>query len=110
MLDVVFAQLIGLANNWKGQAAGRRKFTTVDPVADTIDYQAGELESLVERLKRDTELLTAEQYAKLHDTTPQTVNAWCRMGKVEGAIPKGRSFLIPRNTTPPKFKRVKRTA
>lgn len=108
MLDVVFAQFKGLAENWHKEAERRRQVTRVEPVADTTDYCAGELESLIQRLEKDTEMLTPSQYAKLHKTTPQTVTAWCRAGKITGSVPKGRSYLIPRTAAAPRRRSERR--
>lgn len=107
MLDVVFAQLRAMKDNWHSEAARRRKVTSTDPVADTIDYCAGEAEQLLARLEEDTSTLTPGEFAKLHKTTPQTVSAWCRSGKLTGAIPSGRTWRIPRTAKAPRRRAVR---
>lgn len=110
MLEIIFAQIKGLQRTWHNEAERRRKVTSTDPVADTIDYCAGEVEQLVKRLEEDTAMLTPGEYAKLHKTTPQTVTAWCRAGKIAGAEPKGRSWLIPRTAAAPRRRAARRGA
>lgn len=110
MLEAVFAQVRGLARTWHTEAERRRQVTRVEPVADTLDYNAGELEQLLSKLEEDTAMLTPGEFAKLHKTTPQTVSAWCRAGKLTGAVPKGRSWLIPRTSAAPRRRTARRGA
>lgn len=102
MLDIIFAQIEAQVRSMDDEVKKRRRVTAVDPVADTTEYYAGEIRSLLDRLKKDTEMLSPRQFAQLHRTTPQTVNAWCRAGKLEGVVPNGRSWLIPRTAQAPK--------
>jgi len=102
MLEIIFAQIEAQVSSMEAEVKKRRMVTAVDPVADTTEYYAGEIRSLLGRLKKDTEMLSPRQYAELHKTTPQTVTAWCRSGKLEGAVPNGRSYLIPRTAQAPK--------
>lgn len=110
MLESIFAQFKGLIKNWHQEAERRRKVTTVDPVADTIDYVAGELETVVKRLEEDTVMLKPGEFARLHKTSAQTVTAWCRSGKISGAEPNGRSWLIPRTAQAPRRRTARRSA
>jgi len=41
--------------------------------------------ALAAEVRRDTAELTAEQFAALHRTTPQSVRAWCAAGRVPSA-------------------------
>jgi hypothetical protein len=107
MLEVVFAQLRAMKDNWHSEAARRRKVTSTDPVADTIDYCAGEAEQLLARLEEDTTTLSPSEFGKLHKTSPQTVTAWCRSGKIAGAVPNGRSWRIPRSARAPRRRAVR---
>jgi hypothetical protein len=84
-----------------------KRISQVNPVADTRAYDASELLSLLEKIEKDTEQLTTAQYAKLHKTTPQTVTAWARQGKI-AATPRGaRGYLIPRSAIPPRRRSAK---
>lgn len=107
MLDVVIAQIRGLAQEWEADAKKQRRISLVNPVADTRAYDASELASLLDQIEKDTEQLTTAQFAKLHKITPQTVTAWAREKKIP-AIPRGaRGYLIPRSAIPPRRRGTK---
>lgn len=110
MLDAVFAQLKGVTKNWRADAERRHRITAIDPVADTTAYLAGELDDLVKRLEADTAMLSPSEFARLHHTTAQTVTAWCRSGKITGALPKGRTWQVPRDAMPPRRRTIRRGA
>lgn len=101
MLDAIFSELRELARSWQGEVKERREITQDDPVADTIENRSRLLERKLQELEKHTERLTPSQYAELHGTTPQTVTAWCRAGKIR-CVPNGRSYLIPRSSMPPR--------
>lgn len=96
MLDAVFAAIQTVADGWSKEVTTRRRLTTTDPVADTLEYAAGELAAEVARLREDCRTLTPEQYAELKagGVTAQTVRNWIHEGELEAYRgPKG--WLIP---------------
>lgn len=106
MLDIVFSRFRELADKWDGEVKQRRAITQIDPVADDAAYRARELRDALKTLERETEMLSPIAFAMLHKTTPQTVTAWCRAGKVR-CQPNGRSYLIPRDVPPPRSRAAK---
>ena len=82
MFDVLFAAMWAGAATWKTEVAERRRISAHDPVADTLDYCAGEMTSQLKALESDTVWLTVEQYADLKLVTPQTVRNWIRRGEL----------------------------
>lgn len=110
MLEVIFAQIEGAIGTMDQEVQKRRRVTKTDPVADATEYWAGELRSVLERVKSDTEMLSPAQYAKIHRTTPQTVSSWIRSGKLAGVVSNGKSYLIPRNAKAPSPRRRKAAA
>jgi hypothetical protein len=85
------------AQSWRQEAEERRRISKSDPVADTLDYCAGELAVRLREAERADESLTVEQFARLADVdvTPQTVRAWIRRGELPATLtPKG--WKIPR--------------
>lgn len=89
ILDAMFAELQSIATGWKGEATKRRRYTSVDPVADTLDHCAGELEAQVAALKDGAYYLTVEDYARLHDVSAPTVRAWIRTGQLRAITTDG---------------------
>lgn len=96
MLDAVLAAIETVAKGWSQEVARRRKVTKTDPVADTLEYTASELNEQLERLKEDYRMLTPEQYAELKGggVTAQTIRNWINAGELEAH--KGpHGWLIP---------------
>lgn len=52
-------------------------------------------------LHTPTQYVTAEEFAELHQKTTSVVRRCCRNGRIEGAILKGRVWLIPEGTPYP---------
>lgn len=105
MLDVVLTQIRGVARGWQREAADMKRITPTNPVADTTEYRASELLSVVEQIEKDTQLLTTAQFAKLHRKTPQTVTGWVRDKKVPGIPGPNGGYLIPRSAPAPTGRR-----
>lgn len=82
ILDAMFGELTSVATAWKTEAGQRRRFTAVDPVADTLDHCATELESQVASLREGAYYLTVEDYARLHDVSAPTVRTWIKTGQL----------------------------
>lgn len=96
MLDAVFARVQAVADGWAKEVAKRRRLTNVDPVADTLEYAAGELSAELEQLREDCRMLTPEQFAQLRagGVTPQAVRNWIKNGELE-AYRTPRGWQIP---------------
>lgn len=105
-VDRVIAKFRALAVSMEKEAVQRHEVTKVDPVADTKLHDARLIIAVADAADEETKLLTVAEYAAQlgGKVTPQTINQWCRDGKIEGAIEKGRGFLIPRNAQPPKMR------
>lgn len=91
MTDVVVSAVEGVTRTWTQEAEKRRRISRSDPVADTLEYCAGELKSRLRAVYGDNRL-TVEQYAKLPhvDVTPQTVRHWIRTHQLQAIeTPKG---------------------
>lgn len=89
------AAILGnLVAKWKAESSRRKQITSVDPVADAIDYCAGELDEALKDAMAAERRLTVEEYAAKVRKSPQTVRAWCRRGKIKAErTPTG--YLIP---------------
>lgn len=96
LVESILANIKGVAKGWTQEVERRRKITEMDPVADTLEYTASELDAEVERLLADFQHLTPEQYAasKGGDVTAQTVRNWIKAGELE-AVRGPRGWLIP---------------
>jgi len=46
--------------------------------------------------------LTTAEYAKLWNISQRRVAIYCKEGRIQGAILKGKTWLIPENTEKPK--------
>ena len=96
ILDAVFAANRAVAEAWQSEAERRRKIATADPVADTLDFCAGEILTQLNELQQDSTWIGVEDYAALHDVTPQTVRNWIRRGELK-AHDSGHGYMINRN-------------
>lgn len=101
MADVFTAAIEGVTRTWKQEAHKRRQFTKTDPVADTLEYCAGELDSRLESLKESMRRLSVEQFAKREGVTPQTVRNWIRRGLIQGD-PTSKGYVIEATQIAPK--------
>ena len=52
-------------------------------------------------LHTPSKYVTAEEFAELHQRTTSVVRRCCRNGRIEGAVLKGRVWLIPEGTPYP---------
>lgn len=52
-------------------------------------------------------LVTAAEYAKLHDKQSAIIRRFCQAGRIDGAIKKGKTWLIPENSPYPSDERYK---
>lgn len=85
MLDVILADFRGKLGEMEREVLRRRKVSSVDPVADTTEYWAADLERLLDDMDRKYATVTAAQYAKIHGGVPSSVRRWCERGELAGA-------------------------
>lgn len=71
-----------VTKKWRAEARRHRAITPVNPIADTIDYCAAELEGALQDAARADAYLTVDEYATQYRASPQTVRTWCRAGKI----------------------------
>lgn len=105
MADLVLSAVEGVTRTWIQEADKRRRISRADPVADTLEYCAGEIASRLRAVHSDNRL-SVEQYAKLShiSVTPQTIRTWIRTGQLQ-AIETPKGYRIA-----PDAKRLRRTA
>jgi hypothetical protein len=97
MPDLVLSAAERVVKSWRQEAVKRREVSRLDPVADTLDYCAGELAARLRSIAEETQFWTPEEYARLPhvNVTPQTVRIWIRGGQLSAQNgPKG--YLIPK--------------
>lgn len=84
-IDSTFAVLKSVADGWEQEAQQRRRFTAVDPVADTLDHCAGELRHQIGLCRDGLGSLSVEDYARDEGVTPQSVRLWIRTGQLSAS-------------------------
>lgn len=90
MSDMVSSAVEGVARTWRQEAELRRRISKTDPIADTLDYCAGEIAARLRAVEETGKLLTVEQFARRESVTPQTVRNWIRGSRVAATeTPKG---------------------
>ena len=94
-LDAYFASARTVAGEWQRTAESRRLISVTDPIADTLDFCATELLKVTRDMEDATQWLTTEEFAALHNCTPQTVRNWIRRGELD-ATDTGTGYLIHR--------------
>ena len=98
MPDLVVGAIERVSRTWREEAHKRRGISSTDPVADTLEYCAGELTARLRTITQETEYLSPEEYARLPhvDVTPQTVRHWIRTNQLPAEHgPKG--YRIPKS-------------
>lgn len=97
-MDPIVTPFVSAARSWKQEAAKRRAISAVDPVADTLEYCAGELAERIRDAELANEGLTVEQYARLPhvSVTAQTVRNWIRRGQL-AAVETPNGYRIARS-------------
>lgn len=94
------APLEQLASGWISEVKRRRQFTAVDPVADTLEYCAGELNERIRLASFAQAEVTVDQFAELHRVLPATVRRWCRQNRLGARLTPG-GYVIPADAIPP---------
>ena len=54
-----------------------------------------ELNAMYHLIRMECRYLTIEEYARIHDCSPSTVNIWIRRGKIRSATKFGQKWMIP---------------
>jgi hypothetical protein len=85
MLDVILADFRGKLGEMRAEVSRRRAVTAVDPVADTTEYWAGDLERMLNDMSRRYATVTPKEYAQIHGGVPSSVRRWCERGELAGA-------------------------
>ena len=96
MSDPVVGAVERVAKTWKDEAKERRRISASDPVADTLEYCAGELAARMRAIAADAQLETVEQRAKREGVTVQTIREWIRTQQLP-AQHGARGYRIPRD-------------
>jgi hypothetical protein len=97
MPDPVVGAVEGVAKTWRKEAEERRRISKSDPIADTLDYCAGELAARLRAIAADAQLESVEQRAKREGVTVQTIREWIRTGQL-GAQHGPKGYRIPRDS------------
>ena len=56
---------------------------------------------------KESNLITASEYAELHGKKSAIIRRLCQNGRIPGAVQKGKTWLIPENSPYPADERVK---
>lgn len=56
---------------------------------------------------KESNMITAKEYAELHNKKPAIIRRLCQNGRIIGAIQKGKTWLIPANSAYPADERIK---
>jgi len=99
VIDVLFGTIRAVAHGWRDEAVRRRRITQTDPVADTLEHCASEVEDQVQDLEAGAHFVTVEDYAELTGKTPQTVRSWIRRGRLQ-AVSTKHGLRIRRDAEP----------
>lgn len=84
MLDQVIEKFEAVGKGWRKEVERRRAITPKDPVADTLEYAAGELETQVQEIRTTRYWLTVREYAASQEpaVSPQAVRQWIAKGEL----------------------------
>lgn len=93
MTDPLMLAVHAATKTWRQEAEARRKVSRLDPVADTLEYCAGELAERLRSATAASEWETVERRAAREGVTPQTVRAWIRTGQLH-ARPGAHGYQI----------------
>jgi excisionase family DNA binding protein len=90
MADVVLSVVAGVARTWRQEAEERRRISKTDPIADTLEYCAGEISARLKSIEETEQFLTVAEFANRESVTDQTVRNWIRAGRIAATeTPKG---------------------
>ena len=97
MRELVIASMRQACESWRQDATQRRQRSAIDPVADTLESCASELESELVRIDDSTRLLSVEQFAREHGHSASTVRRWCLRSELAAERNTAGDWEIPRN-------------
>jgi hypothetical protein len=78
MTSPVATAVAGLARTWREEVEERRRISKIYPIADTLDYCAGELAARLQAVEQTSKRLTVAEFAAREEVTEQTVRNWIR--------------------------------
>jgi hypothetical protein len=99
--DVVVSKVKATSKTWRDEALRRRGISKSDPVADALDYCAGEITTVLQLVASETQHLTVDQFARKAGVTAQTVRTWIRDGRTPATL-GARGYEISRDTPIPR--------
>ena len=95
----VVSAVAGVARSWSQEAEERRRISKIDPIADTLDYCAGELAARLKAVEETTKFLTVAQFAARESVTEQTVRNWIRAARITAIVtPNGYKIDAAQST------------
>lgn len=103
--SLALSAIAGVSRTWREEVERRRAISKADPIADTLEWCAGEVEQQLRTIERAAPTMTVEQYASAHHVTAQTVRGWCRDELLAGARMTPKGWTIPADA-----RRVRRVA
>lgn len=98
MSDVIVRKVEATSRTWREEAERRRRISKLDPVAETLEYCAGELATVLKMTTTEHDYFTVEQFAAKEKVTPQTVRAWIRTDQL-AAKWGAHGYQIPKDAT-----------
>lgn len=104
MTSPVVSAVAGVARSWTEEASERRRISKVDPIADTLEYCAGELAKRLETVGDESKFLAVAQFAARENVTEQTVRNWIRSERI-AAIDTPNGYKIDASQAAPVRKR-----
>ncbi len=92
----VIAKIEAVGRGWRKEVERRRAITPRDPVADTLEYAAGELETQVQEIRATRYWLTVREYAASLNppVTPQAVRQWIAKGELRADLGSDGHYRI----------------
>ena len=103
MSDLVVRKVEATSRTWREEAEKRRKISKLDPVAEVLDYCAGEISAVLRDARSEIEYITVDELAARERVTPQTVRTWIRREIIPAQWgPKG--YQIPKDARVPRRK------
>ncbi len=101
MSDVVVKKVEATSRTWREEAERRRRISKIDPVAEVLDYCAGEISAVLRDARAESETITVEQFAAKERVTPQTVRTWIRRELVPAQW-GAHGYQIPKDARAPR--------
>lgn len=96
----------GVDGNWR-ETVSDMAFYPGDTLAIVTDdsqlivYDSGVFRECLESNLVIRSFVTSEEYAKIHNKTPEIIKVYCRNGRIKGAQKVGRAWMIPKDAPYP---------